>query len=106
MRRNKPKKKRAFFPYRDAADKRPTYPVDSLTHNQIRDALAAWCRAWPLGRVGRKRLLEDTAWQISYTRNHNAAAKASHRKTTLKKLRKRSIEVEQIRTCIGSDFAL
>jgi len=59
-----------------------------------------------LGRVARKYLLEDAAWQISYTRNHNAAAKSGHRKTTLKKLRKRGIEVEQIRTCIGSDFAL
>ncbi len=96
----------AFFPYRDPDDDRPTYPVESLTLNQIRDALAAWLRAWPLGRVARKRLLEDAAWQISYTRNHNAAAKASHRKTTLKKLRERGIEVTQIRTCIGSNFAL
>jgi hypothetical protein len=59
-----------------------------------------------LGRVGRKHLLEDAAWQISYTRNHNAAAKTSHRKTKLEKLRKRGIEVAQIRTCIGSNFAL
>ena len=101
-----PKKRRAFFPYRDMDDNRPTYPVESLTHNQIRDALAAWCRAWPLGRIGRNRLLEDAAWQISYTRNHNAAAKVSHRKTTLKKLRKQDIDVTRIRTCIGSDFAL
>jgi len=50
--------------------------------------------------------LEHAAWQISYTRNRNAAAKASHRKTTLKKLRKRGIEVASIRTCVGSDFAL
>ncbi|MCH7884147.1 MAG: hypothetical protein IIC01_02765, partial [Planctomycetes bacterium] len=104
--RNKRKKKRAFFPYRDPDDDRLTYPIESLTHNQIRDALAAWCRAWPLGRVGRKRLLEHAAWQISYTRNHNATAKAGHRKTTLKKPRKRGIDVDRIRTCIGSDFAL
>jgi hypothetical protein len=59
-----------------------------------------------LGRVGRKRLLKQAAWQISYTRNHNAAAKTGHRKTTLKNLRKRGIEVTQIRTCTGSNFAL
>jgi len=56
--------------------------------------------------VGRKRLLEHAAWLISYTRNHNAAAKTGHRKTTLKKLRKRGIKVTQIRSCIGSNFAL
>ena len=106
MPRNKPKKKRAFFPYRDPDDNRPTYPIESLTHNQIRDALAAWCRAWPLGWVGRKRLLEHAAWNISYTRNHNAAAKTSHRKKTLKKLREHGIDVAHIRTCVGSDFAL
>ncbi len=101
-----PKKRRAFFPYRDTDDDRPTYPVESLTLNQIRDALAAWCRAWPLGRVARKYLLEDAAWHISYTRNHNATAKVSHRKTTHQKLRKHGIEVEHIRTCMGSNFAL
>ena len=106
MPRNKWKKRRAFFPYRDTDDHRPTYPVESLTLNQIRDALAAWCRAWPLGRVGRNRLLEHAAWQISCTRNHNAAAKVGHRKTTLEKLRKRGIDMAQIRTCVGSDFAL
>ena len=100
------KKKRAFFPYRDPDDDRPTYPVESLTHNQIRDALAAWCRAWPLGRVGRKRLLEHAAWVISYTRNHNAAAKAGHRKTTLAKLRNQGFDVARVRTCLGSNFAL
>ena len=99
-------KRRAFFPYRADNDNRPTYPVESLTHNQIRDALAAWCRAWPLGRVGRERLLDQAAWCISYTRSRNAAARISHRKTTVKKLRKRGIDVEKIRTCIGSDFAL
>ncbi len=106
MPRKKPKKTRAFFPYRDPDDNRPPYPVESLTHNQIRHALAAWCRAWPLGRVGRQRLLEHAAWNISYTRNHNAAAKAGHRKTTLKKLRERGIDVAHIRACVGSDFAL
>ncbi|MCH8243221.1 MAG: hypothetical protein IH897_11515 [Planctomycetes bacterium] len=106
MPRNKWKRRRAFFPYRDNDDDRPRCSVESLTLNQIRDALAAWCRAWPLGRLGRKRLLEHAAWQISYTRNHNAAAKAGHRKTTLKKLRKQGIDMARIRTCIGSNFAL
>jgi hypothetical protein len=73
---------------------------------QIRDALATWCRAWPLGRVARKRLLEHAAWEISYTRNHNAAAKASHRKKTIRELRKRGLKISKIRTCVGSNFAL
>ena len=95
-----------MLPCRGPDDTRPTYPVESLTLNQIRDALSAWFRAWPLGRVARNRLLEAAAWQISYTRNHNAAAKASHRKTSLKKLGARGINIETIRTCVGSDFAL
>ena len=57
-------------------------------------------------RVGRQCLLEQAAWQISYTRNHNAAAKAAHRKTTLEKLRTQGIDLARIRSCIGSDFAL
>jgi hypothetical protein len=59
-----------------------------------------------LGRVARKRILEKAAWQISYTRHHNAAAKTSHRKATLQRLRDRDIDVGKIRTCVGSNFAL
>jgi len=51
-------------------------------------------------------LLEHAAWIISYTRNHNAAAKVSHRKKTIKNLRKWGIRISQIRTCIGSNFTL
>ena len=101
-----PKKRRAFFPTETPTTIVEHNPVESLTLNRIRDSLTAWCPAWRLGWVARKRLLEDAAWQINYTRNHNAAAKISHRKTTLKKLRKQDIDVTRIRTCIGSDFAL
>ncbi len=85
---------------------RPTYPVESPTLSRIRDALAAWCPAWRLGRVGRGRLLQHAAWQISYTRNRNAAGTAGHRKTTLEKLRKQGLDMARIRTCAGSDLAL
>ena len=87
-------------------DDRPTDPVESLTRNQIRDALTVWFDAWPLGAATRKRRLEKAAWQISYTRSRNAAAKVSHRKTTTNRLRKLGIDLTRIRTCIGSNFAL
>jgi len=59
-----------------------------------------------LGRLARKRLLEKAAWVISYTRNHNATAKTSHRKKTINELRKQGIQIGKIRTCEGSNFAL
>ena len=99
-----PKKRRAFFPTETPTTIVEHNPVESLTLNRIRDSLTAWCRAWRLGWVARKRLVEDAAWQINYTRNHNAAAKTSHPKTKLRKLRKNGIDVEKTRTCIESDF--
>jgi len=50
--------------------------------------------------------LENAAWQISFIRNHNAAAKVSHRKKTIKELRKRGFTISRMRTCVGSNFAL
>ncbi len=80
--------------------------MESLTRNQIRDALTAWFDVESLGPRARKRRLEKAAWQISYTRNRNAAAKVSHRKTTIQRLQKRGIDITKIRTCVGSNFAL
>jgi hypothetical protein len=95
-----------FLPSRATEDDRPLYPRETLTLPQVRDALAAWFRAWPLGPGARKRLLKREAWRISYTRHRNARAQASHRKLTLRRLRKRGIQVAKIRACIGSNFAL
>ena len=80
--------------------------MESLTRNQIRDALAAWFDASSLGPRARKRRLEKAASRISYTRSRNAAAKASHRKTTTQRLQELGIDLTRIRTCIGSNFAL
>ena len=80
--------------------------MESLTRNQIRDALTAWFDVGSLGPRARKRRLEKAAWQISYTRNRNTAAKVSHRKATIQRLQKRGIDITKIRTCVGSNFAL
>ena len=97
--------RRSFFPYRADGDTRLTYPVESLTVNQIRDALAVWFRAAPLGPSARRQLLKEAAWNISYTRHHNSAAKTSHRKEALRTLDRRGLDLTQMRTCIGSNFA-
>ena len=80
--------------------------MESLTRNQIRDALVAWFDVSSLGPRARRRRREKAAWIISYTRNRNAAAKASHRKTTTRRLQELGIDLTRIRTCIGRDFAL
>jgi hypothetical protein len=80
--------------------------VDSLTLCQVRDALAAWLQAWPLGKRAREQILTHAAQTISYIRNHNAQAKASHRKAMMRNLARHGIDVKNIRTCIGSNFAL
>jgi hypothetical protein len=80
--------------------------VESLTVNQIREALAAWFQAAALPPSARRPILEDAAWRISRTRHHNAKAKVSHRKTALRTLRKKGLPLSKMRTCIGSNFAL
>ncbi len=79
--------------------------MESLTLCQVRDALAAWLDALPLGKKAQDTMLTHAAWTISYVRNHNARAKASHQKTTTRDLARRGIDVEKIRTCLGSNFA-
>ena len=79
--------------------------MDSLTLCQVRDALAAWLDALPLGKKAQGIILTHAAWTISYVRNHNAQAKASHQKTATRKLARLGIDVEKIRTCLGSNFA-
>ena len=96
----------AFFPYREPGDDRPTYPVESLTVNQIREAVSAWFEAAVLPRSARKKVLEKAAMRISYTRHHNTQAKFGHRKKTLRELHRKGLALSRMRTCIGSDFAL
>ena len=80
--------------------------MDSLTLNQVRDALAAWWQALPFGWRTRKRILETAAWRISYLRYRNTEARVCHAKKTRQRLRDLGIEIERIRTCVGSNFAL
>ena len=96
----------AFFPYRAPGDDRLGYSVESLTLYQIRDALAAYLAALPLGREARRHILEHAAWTISYERHRNERAKTSHRKAALRRLRKLGIYITRIRTCLASNFAL
>jgi hypothetical protein len=95
-----------FFPYRAPGDHRPRYPVESLSVNQVREAVAAWFQAAALPRSARKPILEKAARTISYERHHNATAMQFHRKTTLRNLHQRGLMLSEMRTCLGSDFAL
>jgi hypothetical protein len=101
-----PAKRPAFFPYRAEGDDRPTYPVESLTVNQIREALAAWFLAVLLPPSARKQILEHAARTISYARHHNTQARKAHRKKTICNLHRRKLVLAKMRTCLGSNFAL
>ena len=91
-----PRRGPAFFPYRADDDDRPTYPVESLTVNQIREALAAWFQAVSLPRSARRQVLEEAAGRISYARHRNTEAKVSHRKKTLRALHRSTNETPGI----------
>jgi len=51
-------------------------------------------------------VLEHAAAWIAYHRRHNTEAKLCHTRTTRKKLSKSGIDVDQIRSCLESNFAL
>ena len=73
---------------------------------QIRDALAAYFAALPLRGQGRKYILQKAARIISYERHRIDQDRTGHRKATIKALKRRGIYITQIRTCLGSNFAL
>jgi len=50
--------------------------------------------------------LEDAAALIAYHRRHNTEAKLNHARTRRKKLLNSGVNVEQIRSCLESNFAL
>ncbi len=58
------------------------------------------------GRRARGILLEDAAVLIAYHRRHNTEAKLSHTRTMRKTLLKSGIDVDRIRSCLESNFAL
>ena len=84
----------------------PPHPPESLTVDQIRYALSQWFLSLRYGRHARRILLEDAAALIAYHRRHNTEAKLNHTRTRRKKLLNSGINVEQIRSCLESNFAL
>ena len=82
------------------------YPPESLTVDQVRYALSQWFLGLRYGRRARRILLEDAAAWIAYHRRHNTEAKLSHTRTMRRTLLKSGFDVGQIRSCLGSNFAL
>ncbi len=95
---------RTTFP--PGIEKHPPYPPESLTVDQVRYALSQWLLGRRLGRHARRILLEDAAALIAYHRRRNTEAKLSHTKTTRETLSKSGIDVDRIRSCLESNFAL
>ena len=84
----------------------PPYPPESLTVDQVRYALSQWFQGRRLGRYARRILLEDAAALIAYHRRRNTEAKLSHTKTTRETLFESGIDMDRIRSCLESNFAL
>ncbi len=79
---------------------------ESLTVNQVRYALSQWFLSLRYGRHARRILLEDAAALIAYHRRHNTEAKLSHTRTIRKTLLKSGIDLDRIRSCLESNFAM
>ena len=92
-----------FFPGAEAPS---PYPPESLTVDQVRYALSQWFLSLRYGRRARRILLEDAAALIAYHRRHNTEAKLNHTRTRRKKLLNSGINVQHIRSCLESNFAL
>jgi len=88
------------------AEEPPPYPPESLTVDQIRYALSQWFLARRYGRHARRLLLQDAAALIAYHRRHNTEAKLSHTRTMRTTLLNLGIDVDRIRSCLESNFAL
>ena len=68
--------------------------------------LSQWFLSLRYDRRARRLLLEDAAALIAYHRRHNNEAKLSHTRTMRKTLLKSGIDVDQVRSCLESHFAL
>ena len=95
---------RTIFP--PGAEEPLPYPPESLTVDQVRYALSQWFLSLRYGRHARRILLEDAAALIAYHRRHNTEAKLSHTRTMRKTLLKSGIDIDRIRSCLESNFAL
>ncbi len=99
----RPSVRTIFFP---GTEEPPPYPPESLTVDQVRYALSQWFLSFRYGRHARRILLEDAAARIAYHRRHNTEAKLSHTRTMRQTLLKSGIDVDRIRSCLESNFAL
>lgn len=97
---------RVFSPPGAPDHPKPAYPPESLTVDQIRYGLSQWLLARRLGRHAGRIILHDAAAVIGYHRRHNTAAKISHTKTKRRELSKTGIDLDRIRSCLDSNFAL
>ena len=95
---------RTIFP--PGTEELPRYPPESLTVDQVRYALSQWFLGLRYGRRARRMLLEDAAAWIAYHRRHNTEAKLGHTRTMRKTLLQSGIDVDRIRSCLESNFAL
>ncbi len=84
----------------------PPYPPESLTVDQVRYALSQWFLSLRYGRHARRILLEDAAALTAYHRRQNTEAKLSHTRTMRQTLLESGIDVDRIRSCLESNFAL
>ena len=87
-------------------DTQPAPPPESLTAEQIRYALSQWLQALRFGPAAARIVLEDAATVIRFHRHHNTDAKDCHTRTKRRALLNLGIDVDEIRTCLGSNFAL
>ncbi len=79
---------------------------ESLTADQVRYALSQWFLSLRYGRHAARILLEAAAALIAYHRRHNTEAKLGHTRKKKATLLKSGIDVERIRSCLESNFAL
>ena len=102
----KSRRRPAVFFFGTAPDPQPAPPPESLTAEQVRYAVSQWLQALRLGPHAARILLADAAATIRYQRQHNTAARRDHTKTKRRELLRLGIDVDQIRSCLGSNFAL
>jgi len=70
-----------------------------LTICQVHLAVSALIRSWSLSRRASRRLIEKTARRIRYSQQRKAAARKSHYRRTLRKLREIGINIKNLIRC-------
>lgn len=70
-----------------------------VTVCQVRTATSAVVQSWWLDAEAADKLFQRTATKIRYRQRRNAAARASHTKTTKRKLRQQGIKLSDLKKC-------